>query len=196
MVQTTLKLLHSSTSKAWLAQALAHLDTVLIDHAHCERKAAGVAMGFITRYPACPDLVDSLVAIAQEELGHFAQVTQWLRRRGVALRPLSASPYGAGLKALVCPAEPQRQLDAMLVAALIEARSHERLGLLAQHCPDTDLGRFYRSLMEAEARHYGVYWRLAKRYYSAAKVDTRLDELARQEAALLTSLHPEPRMHS
>ena len=92
--------------------------------------------------------------------------------------------------------EPERLLDSLLVSGLIEARSHERLGLLGQHCPEPELARFYRGLMASEARHYGIYWMLAVEYFERAEVDQRLVELARVESELLAILHPEPRIHS
>lgn len=193
---TTIHLLQGVTSQAWLEQALANLDIILLDHSHCERKAAGVALNLMCRYPSSTQLVRTLTAIAQEELSHFDQVNQWLERRNLPLGPLPAPPYGAGLSAQVRRAEPHRMLDSLLVAALIEARSHERLGLLGTYCPDLDLARFYRSLMASEARHYGAYWVLATTYFERAVVDTRLKELAQVEQSLLATLHPEPRIHS
>lgn len=192
----TIKFLKQPTSAAWVEQAIANLDTVLLDHSHCERKAAGVALNLMFRYPSYAKLVRSLTAIAQEELEHFEQVNQWLDRREIALAPLSAPPYGAGLRRLIRPQEPQRLLDSLLVSALIEARSHERLGLLASHCPDAELAAFYRGLMASEARHYGIYWTLAIAYFDRTTVDQRLEELAIAESDLLSTLHPEPRIHS
>ncbi|BAU43319.1 tRNA-(ms[2]io[6]A)-hydroxylase [Leptolyngbya sp. O-77] len=192
----TIKFLKEPTSVAWVEQAIAHLDTILLDHSHCERKAAGVALNLMFRYPSSAKLVRSLTAIAQEELEHFELVNQWLDRRGVALAPLSAPPYGAGLSSQIRRQEPHRMLDSLLVSALIEARSHERLGLLAQHCPDADLAQFYRGLMASEARHYGAYWTLAATYFDPDTVNQRLAELAEVESALLATLHPEPRIHS
>ena len=192
----SIKILQAPTCEAWLEQALANLDIILLDHSHCERKAAGVALNLMFRYPAHGRLIRQLTAIAQEELNHFEQVNQWLERRSIALKPLVAAPYGAGLKAQVRRREPLRLLDSSLVAALIEARSHERLGLLATHCSDLDLGGFYRQLMASEARHYGAYWLLANAYFERSQVDKRLTELAQVEHTLLSSLHPEPRMHS
>jgi len=193
---TTIKFLQHPTSDAWVAQAIAHLDTMLLDHSHCERKAAGVALNLMFRYPSSAKLVRTLTTIAQEELSHFEQVNQWLDRRGIPLAPLAAPPYAAGLKAQIRSQEPDRQLDALLVAGLIEARSHERLGLLAAHCPEPELAAFYRSLMASEARHYGIYWTLATTYHDRAVVDQRLVELATIESELLATLHPEPRIHS
>lgn len=184
------------TSGEWVEQALAHLNIILLDHSHCERKAAGVALNLMFRYPSNTKLVRELTAIAREELEHFEQVNQWLERRGIPLAPLSAPPYGALLKALIRREEPERLLDSLLVSGLIEARSHERLGLLATHCPDRELADFYDSLMASEARHYGVYWVLADTYFDRDVVKDRLDELATKESESLAILHPEPRIHS
>ncbi|NJO77191.1 MAG: tRNA-(ms[2]io[6]A)-hydroxylase [Cyanobacteria bacterium RM1_2_2] len=192
----TIKFLQQPTSEAWIKQALANLDTLLLDHSHCERKAAGVAMNLMFRYPSSTKLVRSLTAIAQEELEHFELVNQWLERRGIAMAPLSAPPYGAGLTAQVRRQEPHRMLDSLLVSGLIEARSHERLGLLAQRCPDSELAQFYRGLMASEARHYGIYWTLSTTYFDRETVSQRLAELAQVESELLATLYPEPRIHS
>jgi tRNA isopentenyl-2-thiomethyl-A-37 hydroxylase MiaE len=61
----TIKFLKHPTSKAWVDRAIAHLDTILLDHSHCERKAAGVALTLMFRYPAHEKLVRQLTAIAQ-----------------------------------------------------------------------------------------------------------------------------------
>jgi tRNA-(ms[2]io[6]A)-hydroxylase len=188
--------LKQPTSWAWVEQAIAHLDIILLDHSHCERKAAGVALNLMFRYPSYSQLVRQLTAIAREELEHFEQVNQWLDRRGIPLAPLNSPPYGAGLKALIRRSEPDRLLDSLLVSGLIEARSHERLGLLGTHCPEPELAKFYRGLMASEARHFGIYWVLADTYFERNVVVERLDELAIQESELLATLYHEPRIHS
>ncbi|MGB8701931.1 MAG: tRNA isopentenyl-2-thiomethyl-A-37 hydroxylase MiaE [Thermosynechococcaceae cyanobacterium] len=192
----TIKFLKQPTSPQWVEQAIAHLDTILLDHSHCERKAAGVALNLMFRYPSYEILVRRLTAIAREELEHFELTNQWLERRGIRMKPLPAPPYGSGLNAHVRRQEPERLLDTLLVSALIEARSHERLGLLAQHCPEPELAQFYRSLMASEARHYGIYWVLATTYFAVDVVNQRLEELADIESDLLSQLHSEPRIHS
>jgi len=193
---STIKFLQQPTSLAWVEQAMADLDLILLDHSHCECKAAGVALNLIFRYPASGKLVRTLTAIAQEELEHFEQVNQWLERKGIPLAPLSSPPYAAGLKTQIRRYEPDRLLDSLLVSGLIEARSHERLGLLAAHCPEPELSCFYRGLMASEARHYGAYWILATTYFEVAIVTQRLEELAAIESELLATLYPEPRIHS
>jgi tRNA 2-(methylsulfanyl)-N6-isopentenyladenosine37 hydroxylase len=200
----TINILCQPTSAAWLEQALGNIDTILLDHSHCERKAASKAIDMMFRYPSNHKLVRQLTAIAQEELEHFEQVNQILERRGIPLSPLNAPPYGKGLMSQVRTQEPYRLLDSLLVSGLIEARSHERLGLLGSHLPDPQLAAFYRGLMASEARHFGIYWLLADTYIIGGAsvpehrslVQTRLKELAIFESELLANLHPEPRIHS
>ncbi len=190
------KWLAAPSSAAWLEQALAHPELVLIDHAHCERKAAGVALQLMFRYPSDGDLAAVLSPLAREELEHFERVQALLQRRGISLRPLAAPPYGASLASLVRRQEPQRRLDSFLVAGLIEARSHERMALLAAHSPDPELRELYGDLLASEARHFGLYWVLAERAAPRAAVMGRLEELAAAEAELLASLWSAPRFHS
>ncbi len=190
------KWLAAPSSPAWLEQALAHPDLLLIDHAHCERKAAGVALQLMFRYPSDGPLAAALSPLAREELEHFERVQALLQRRGIGLRPLAAPPYGAALAGRVRKQEPARLLDSLLVAGLIEARSHERMGLLAANSPDPELRELYGDLLASEARHFGLYWVLCEHRWPRPQVVARLEELAAFEAAQLADLHPEPRMHS
>ena len=192
----TINALKQPTSDAWVEQAIANLDIILLDHSHCERKAAGVALNFMFRYPSNTKMVRELTAIAREELEHFELVNQWLERRNISLAALSPPPYGASLKAQVRKKEPEQFLDNLLITGLIEARSHERLGLLSSNCPEPELAQFYRSLMASEARHFGTYWVLADTYFDREVVMSRLDELAIVESEILSTLHPKPRIHS
>ncbi len=190
------KWLAAPSSAAWLEQALAHPELLLIDHAHCERKAAGAALQLMFRYPSDRELAAVLSPLAREELEHFERVQALLERRGLALRALAAPPYGAALAALVRRNEPERMLDSFLVAGLIEARSHERMALLAAHSPDPELRELYADLLASEARHFGLYWVLCERRWPRPVVAERLTALAAGEAEILASLHPHPRMHS
>jgi tRNA 2-(methylsulfanyl)-N6-isopentenyladenosine37 hydroxylase len=192
----TINVLCQPTQSAWIEQALGNMDTILLDHSHCERKAAGTAINLMFRYPSNTKLVRQLTAIAREELEHFDLVNQILETRGVALSPLNAPPYAKGLMSHVRTQEPLRLLDSLLVSGLIEARSHERLGLLGTHLPDLQLAAFYRSLMASEARHFGIYWLLADTYFERDLVQSRLAELAIAESDLLSVLYHEPRIHS
>ncbi len=192
----TINLIRQATSFAWLEQALEHIDIILLDHSHCELKAANNALNLIFRYPSYPKLIEYLTAIAKEELEHFSQVNKILADRHIAQAALNSPPYAAGLKKQIRSNGQERLLDSLLVGCLIEARSHERLGLLAAHLPDQKLAAFYRSLMASEARHFGAFWSLADTYFDRSLVQTRLAELAEIESDLLSTLHPEPRIHS
>ena len=191
--------LAAPSSAAWLEAAITRPDLVLIDHAHCERKAAGVALQLMFRYPSDEALGAALSALAREELEHFEQVLSLLQRRGIPLRPLPAPGYGAALTAAVRRGEPERRLDSFLVAGLIEARSHERMALLAAHSPDPELRQLYGDLLASEARHFGLYWLLAEARYPRAAMVARLEELAVVEHQALAGALPSPeqvRMHS
>jgi tRNA-(ms[2]io[6]A)-hydroxylase len=179
------KWLAAPSSDAWLEQAIAEPELVLIDHAHCERKAAGVALQLMFRYPSDEELAGALSPLAREELEHFELVLQLLQRRGIALRPLAAPPYGASLAKQVRRDEPQRRLDSFLVAGLIEARSHERMALLADHSPDPQLRALYGELLASEARHFGLYWLLAEKGFGREATIDRLQELAAAEVGAL-----------
>jgi len=193
---TAIRWLAAPSSGAWLEQAIANPAELLIDHAHCERKAAGAALQLMFRYPSSEDLAAVLSPLAQEELEHFDRVLALLQRRGIALRPLPAPPYGAGLTKEIRREEPLRQLDTFLVAGLIEARSHERMALLADHSPDPELRLLYGDLLASEARHFGLYWLLCESRWPRPVLVERLEQLAALEAKLLENLWPEPRFHS
>ena len=70
-----IKYLSSFTSDNWIKLALSNPIDILIDHAHCERKAAGVAIQLMFRYPSEPNLAEVLSPIAREELEHFEKNT-------------------------------------------------------------------------------------------------------------------------
>ena len=98
-------------------------------------------------------------AIVQEELSHFHLVLDILERRGIRFRKISASKYGGRLHVLASKEEPMRAVDRLLIAALIEARSCERFGLLRDRLADRELADFFGSLFESEARHHSTYVR-------------------------------------
>ena len=50
--------------------------------------------------------------------------------------------------------------------------------------------------MASEAKHYGIYWVLATKYFDRPTVDLRLSELGQLESDTLSNLYPEPRIHS
>ena len=188
--------LQCDTPARWLEQVDSDLPAILIDHAHCEKKAAGVAMNLLFSYVEHADLTRAMTEIVQEELDHFHQVRAILDRRGIRFYKLSPSSYGAKLHDLVSKHEPRRAVDRLLVAGLIEARSCERFGLLRDRLADRELAAFYGSLFESEARHHSIYLRLAKEFLPEESVRERLAELAAAEAVIIAVGEEEARMHS
>lgn len=190
--------LASTTPRAWAQRALAHLDEVLLDHAHCERKAAGTAVTLLFRHPEHAFLQAPLARLAREELAHFEQALRRLAERGVEFRRQKPSPYAGKLKRHMRESEPARLVDTLLVCALIEARSCERLRLLADASERREpaLAAWYRGLVAAEARHHAIYVELSARVAPRPEVETRLAALALAEAAILAEPPPFPRLHT
>lgn len=188
--------LQSTSTEAWLRQVDESLEEVLIDHAHCEHKAAATAMSLMGAYIDNQDLCVEMTRIVEEELEHFHMVIKLLESRGIQFRRQQPGHYGKELKALVRPTEPDRAVDRLLVGSLIEARSCERFNLLADHVDDQELADFYRSLFESEARHHTTYVRLAKTFADDETVKVRLQELASLEAEIIGRGNQLPRMHS
>jgi len=191
-----IKHLSSLTSDVWIKLALSNPIEILIDHAHCERKAAGVAIQLMFRYPTEPNLAEVLSPIAREELEHFEKILYFLKDLGHSLKALKPPPYGSELAKNVRKEEPNRMLDSFLIAGLIEARSHERLGILALNSEKKSLRVLYESLLESEARHFGIYWRLAKNKFPKDETFKRLEELAKIESDILSETYFLPRVHS
>ncbi len=191
-----IKYLSSLTSDEWINLALSNPIDMLIDHANCERKAAGVAIQLMFRYPSEPDLAEVLSPIAREELEHFEKILYFLKNLGKSLKALKPPPYGTELSRIIRKDEPNRMLDSFLVAGLIEARSHERLSLLALNSELESFRRLYESLLESEARHFGIYWKLAQKKFSKAKTLDRLKELSKIESKILSQTFSMPRVHS
>ena len=188
--------LHATTSPRWLERVQQNLNVVLIDHAHCEKKAAGTALNLIFAYVEDLDLCREMTEIVGEELEHFHLVIDLLQQREIRFRRLKPSSYGRKLNDLVRKQEPDRAVDRLLVAGLIEARSCERFRALAQHVADEQLATFYQSLFESEARHHRTYTRLATNFAPESKVFARLDGLATIEADIINSGESLARMHS
>jgi tRNA-(ms[2]io[6]A)-hydroxylase len=190
--------LQSESTHRWLEQVDANLEDVLIDHAHCERKAASVAMNLMNSYTENLELCREMTRIIEEELEHFHMVIEILDNRGIKFRRLSSGPYGRRLNELVRDKEPSRGVDRLLIGSLIEARSCERFRLLAEHIKqrDPELSAFYAGLFESEARHHTTYVRLAEQFADRDEVRARLDQLSEQESRIIAEGSPLPRMHS
>lgn len=182
------------TPDAWISAALTRLPVLLIDHANCEKKAASTAVSLIYRYSDRFDLLNKMSRLAREELRHFEQVIQIMKRREVAYDHVSACNYAGELRKLVATTEPQKLVDTLIISAFIEARSCERFAKLAPHL-DEELESFYLSLLKSEARHFSDYLKLAEQY-ADGDINQRVASIAESEQALITTPCEEFRFHS
>jgi tRNA 2-(methylsulfanyl)-N6-isopentenyladenosine37 hydroxylase len=187
--------LRCASSEEWIQSVNQDPQAVLSDHAHCEKKAALMAISLINRYTHKPELVRAMAELAQEEMQHFAMVIDKLDERGYSLDYDAGDEYVQRLHSAMRKNEPHRLLDALIVASLVEARSCERFSLLSEHCTDDDLKTFYRSLLESEAKHRSEFLKLARLYYKREKVDARLKELSEIEAEIVMNLQNAATMH-
>lgn len=183
------------TPDAWLHAALAQQDILLLDHRNCELKAAAAAMSLIARYSEEDALAMAMSKLAREELVHHEQVLHLLKRRGISLRPLTASRYATGLRKAVRTHEPAKLVDTLVVGAFIEARSCERFAVLVPHL-DEELATFYAGLLQSEARHYQSYLRFAQKFGSETDVRQAIRRIRQVEQGLIESPDTEFRFHS
>jgi tRNA-(ms[2]io[6]A)-hydroxylase len=192
------RVLAQVTRPTWIEAACRATETILIDHAHCEKKAASTAVGFLFRYPEREALAQAMSKVAREELVHFERVLGELRRRGVHLKRMPPSLYGAELYKCVRSWQPAKLVDELLVSALIEARSCERFSLLADALADDDpeLAALYRELGPSETRHAALYLELAEQVAPREEVRARLRTLAAREAAIVAAPGVAVRLHA
>lgn len=182
------------TPQQWIDNALANQDLMLIDHAHCEKKAASTALSLMYRYVDNTDLLNRMSRLAREELRHFEQVLAIMKKRGVDYCHLTPARYAAGLRQQVRSEDPGRLVDVLIVGAIIEARSCERFAALAPFLEEK-LADFYNSLLKSEARHYRDYLALAEKANGGA-VDQRVGEFLVIERGLIEEPDSEFRFHS
>ncbi len=182
------------TPQRWIENALANQDLMLIDHAHCEKKAASTALSLMYRYVDNTSLLNKMSRLAREELRHFEQVLAIMKKRGVTYDHLTPARYAAGLRKEVRAEDPGKLVDVLIVGAIIEARSCERFAALAPHLDDR-LAEFYNSLLKSEARHYQDYLALAEQA-AGEPIDDRIATFLAIEQALIETPDTEFRFHS
>lgn len=182
------------TPERWVENALENQAVMLIDHAHCEKKAAMTALNMINRYPENADLLNKMSRLAREELRHFEQVLKFIKKRKLKFTHMSAARYASGLRSYVRKSEPGRVIDVLIVGAFIEARSCERFAKVAPLL-DADLKGFYVSLLKSEARHYQDYLKLASGYAKDG-LEERVEFFRSKESELIEVPDTEFRFHS
>lgn len=187
--------LKNSTDPGWIENALDNMNSIMIDHAHAEKKAAFTALSLINKYPGKTELNLAMSDLIEEEIDHYRSVVKILVEKGITLIRDTGDDYVKQMLTQMRKEESLKLLDQLLIAGIIEARSCERLQILADNINDKDLAEFYQSLGETEARHYMTFVKLAKTYYPEEEVKDRLDQLSCFEANLVAQLKNEPLMH-
>lgn len=188
-----------ATPEAWLVEAEKNLDVILIDHAHCEKKAASTAMSLLFRYVDRKELLVKLSQLAREELLHFEQVLEFMEQLDVKYDHMTAGRYAKELRQDIRADEPYRLIDTLIVGAIIEARSCERFAALAPRLMESErtaaLGRYYVFLLKSESRHYEDYLALAA-MYASEDIEGRIALFLGREKELIESIDPQFRFHS
>lgn len=186
-----------ATDPRWVNIVEKNISEILTDHAWCEQKAATNAITLIVKYPHLTDLVDAMIELSNEEMDHFRQVHDIIKKRGLVLGPERKDPYVNDLLSYIrrggSPTE--NLVDKLLFAAMIEARSCERFKLLSENFKDPELKEFYRVLMESEAGHYTTFISFARQYGEGVDVDDRWEKFLAFEANLMSKYGKQETIH-
>ncbi len=185
------------TERRWVELVKKDLETTMSTHAWAEQKAASYAISLIVRFPQYDAIVETMSALAIEEMGHFRQVYQWIKKKGFTLKPVAKDDYVNDLWNFVRKGGSQEDylMDRLLLGAMIEARSCERFKVLTQYIHDEELAKFYRDLMASEARHYTTFIKLAKQYLPAEEVDKRWKAFLDFEAEVMKHYNKSAEIH-
>jgi len=186
MKKTTLSL-NLPTDPRWANIAEKSLESILVDHAYCEQKAASSCISLIVQFPDKSKLVEMLAPVVAEEWEHFERVLGQLRKRGYHLGRQRKDEYVAELNRQIRKGGSREEhlMEKLLINALIEARSCERFKVLANHLEDSELASFYQELVVSEAAHYRNFLTLAREYMPVEVVDARWKELLKTEAEIM-----------
>lgn len=189
--------LRFATPPEWLDTVFADFDAFLLDHAACERKAAATGMSFVVRYPDKSALIEPMIEFAREELEHFQIMYRIIHERGLILADDYKDPYVNALRAKSRTGGEGMLLDRLIIAGIVEARGCERLFMVAEALRQqaSPLAEPYLELARAEARHHGLFFRLARAYYADEAIDERAAELLDFEADLVAKLPHRAAVH-
>jgi tRNA-(ms[2]io[6]A)-hydroxylase len=187
--------LQTATNPRWIDVVLKDFEAFLVDHAACERKASATALKLVSHYSDRVVLVRELIPFAQEELEHYAQVMQIILDSAISTRPDEKDPYVSALMRQVEQGSEQYFLDRLLVLGIVEARGCERFGLVADALRPGPMKSFYERITRSEARHHGLFVRLAREYFPPTRVQQRLNELLTAEAGIVDALPLRPAVH-
>ena len=188
MSEKTILKLQLPTDPLWVKNVVeSNIEELLTDHAYCEQKAATNAITLIIQNPNLSDIVQEMIALAQEELEHFKLVHELMLKRGFTLGKERRDNYVNELRRfmIVGGGREAQLIDRLLLSAMIEARSCERFKVLSENINDEELSKFYHELMISEATHYAMFIRLAKKHAVEVDVDKRWTEFLAFEASVI-----------
>lgn len=185
------------TDPRWVNIVAKNIDEILTDHAYCEQKAASTAISLIVSFPEYTDLIEEMIALSREEMGHFKMVHDRIIARGNTLGRDRKDEYVLQLiKFFPKGGSRTTQLvHRLLYAALIEARSCERFRLLSEELKDKELAEFYHKLMVSEAGHYTMFLKFARQYGNLEDVNKKWQNLLTYEAEIMKNLGTQKSIH-
>lgn len=185
------------TDPRWVNIVEKNIDEILSDHAYCEQKAASTAISLIVSFPEYSELIEEMIALSREEMGHFKMVHDRILARGQKLGRDRKDEYVLQLiKFFPKGGSRTNQLvHRLLYAALIEARSCERFRLLSEELEDKELADFYHKLMVSEASHYTMFLKFARQYGDREEVDQKWQDLLAFEAEIMKGLSTGESIH-
>jgi len=185
------------TDPRWANIAEKNINEILIDHAHCEQKAASTAISLIVSFPEYTELVTEMIALVKEEMAHFKLVHDRLIKKGIPLGRDRKDEYVVNLVKFFPKggSRTNQLVHRLLYAALIEARSCERFRLLSENLKDQELATFYRDLMVSEANHYTLFLNFARQFGDRVEVDKKWQDLLVFEADLMKNLGSKESIH-
>ncbi len=185
------------TDPRWVNIVEKNIDEILSDHAYCEQKAASTAISLIVSFPEYTELIEEMIALSREEMGHFKMVHDRIIARGKTLGRDRKDEYVLQLVKFFPKggSRTTQLVHRLLYAALIEARSCERFRLLSEELEDKELARFYHKLMVSEASHYTMFLQFARQYGDRQEVDKKWQDLLAYEAEIIKNLSKSERIH-
>jgi tRNA-(ms[2]io[6]A)-hydroxylase len=186
-----------ATDPRWVNIVESNIDEILTDHAWCEQKAASNALTLIVNNPNYTDMVTALLEIVKEEVAHFEQVHELIKKRGGVLGRERRDDYVNELYKFMKKDGSRQQslVDRLLFSAMIEARSCERFRVLSENIKDVELAKFYRDLMISEAGHYTTFIGFARQHADEIDVDKRWKEWLDYEASIMGNYGKKETVH-
>ena len=155
-----------------------------------------MAMSFVAKYPDREEILPDLIDTGIEELEHFKQVYEILKKRGVQLpHEIGQDHYVKKLLDFCRSGREERFMDRLLLASLVETRGAERFRMIYEAQKQGELKEFYHQLWASEARHGEVFVKMALVYFNEKDVYDRLANMTEFEGGVLKRLPIRPALH-